>query len=106
MADIVLPKNCARHDDLPQKLWFKLAASEQAENGDAGGDVFSDTLAHTGNWASFQAIGDTVIAAATFSSGSGSLAGKTIKSGERIRGPLTAITLTSGSVICYRALVS
>lgn len=71
-----------------------------------GGEYFNDTSAHTpadadNPWFAIQAVNgaDAVIASST--SNVTNLNGLTLPSGHVIYGSFTAITLTSGAVICY-----
>lgn len=68
-----------------------------------GLDVITGTDANNGSWTAFHALEDCVIAAATITNSAGSLAGITLKAGDRIFGIITSWTLTSGKGILYRA---
>lgn len=68
-----------------------------------GLDVITGTGANNGSWTAFHALEDCVIAAATITNSAGSLAGITLKAGDRIFGIITSWTLTSGKGILYRA---
>jgi hypothetical protein len=74
--------------------------------GQAGADNITDTSAHTptnaDEWYAIHALEDSVISSLTESNASGNLAGKTILGGDVLFGSFTAITLTSGTVRCYR----
>lgn len=80
------------------------AASLQSGLGAAGFDVVDDTDPHTGDWVCIHALEDSELSAVTATGSSGSLAGKTLLAGDRIFGPITAVTLTSGTVILYKAV--
>lgn len=81
---------------------------------DFGGDYYADTNLHTLNasgvlptnnqtgWAQVYAVTDTVFDAATKVNIT-NLSGVTIKAGTTLYGIFSAIKLTSGSIIAYRA---
>lgn len=99
-------KYLPRHDDTEQRLLVKIAAALTVGIGLGGSDYVSDATSHTGNWLILHAIEDTVISSLTYRSGTrggASLAGKTIKAGDRLYGEIVSIQLTSGSVELYRA---
>ncbi len=65
-------------------------------------DIIDDTSAHTGNWAAIFALADTTFSTLTDSTiKSGTMAGKTLYAGYLYLGDITAITLSSGTVIAY-----
>lgn len=90
--------------DCLHTLTKKMAIILASGIGVGGNDIVDDTAGHEGEWFVFHAIADCVIASMTFRSGSstGSLAGKTIKAGDRIFGIINAVQLTSGVAILYR----
>lgn len=78
--------------------------------GQSGADWIDNTTVLTGDWAVIQAITDTVFAAMTCSTISinggavpATWATKAITAGTVLYGRFTSITLTSGSVVAYRA---
>lgn len=94
-----------RNDDTIQRIEWKSARMLFTGLGLAGVDWVTDTAAHNGSWWIFHAVTDCVIAAVSYVPGasSGSPAGLTLKAGDRIYGPITSLTLTSGSGELYRA---
>jgi len=97
-------KYLPRHDDTDQRLLVKIAAVLTAGLGLAGADVVSDTAVHSGNYVIVHALTDVVFAAGTTRlSSSGSLSGITLKAGDRVYGPFTAVQLTSGTAELYKA---
>ena len=70
-----------------------------------GCDWIADTNDHAGSWAILHAVTDCVISKMTFTDGfqSGSTANVPVKAGDRIYGPIVALTLVSGTAILYRA---
>lgn len=109
MATIPIPTQqlsyLPQRNSLPQELQFDAAAFLAAGLGLAGVDWIADTASHTGTWFVFHAVTDCVIASLTYFSGrsSGSPAGVTVKAGDRLYGPITSVTLTSGTAELYRA---
>lgn len=99
----ILPK----YDDTEQRLLVKIAATLTTGLGLAGVDFFSDAAAHAGDWWILHAVEDSVFTSVTYKTGfnTGSLAGKTIKAGDRIYGRFVSFTLASGSVEAYRASI-
>ena len=72
-------------------------------SGEYGGLYIGDTNAHAGNWMSYLALTDTVLASATACNVTGLPAsGATIKAGVLVSGVFTSITLTSGTGIAYK----
>jgi len=73
--------------------------------GEHGSTIIEDTEAHAGTWFAIQMIEDTLFAAlaAEGMEVHDSIAGLTFKTGMIIFGTFTAITLTSGAVIAYKA---
>ena len=72
--------------------------------GEEGAIFVEDTNAHSGNFFALQAISDVVINSVTAPKlESGSLAGETITKGMIIYLNITAITLTSGKALLYKA---
>jgi len=73
-----------------------------ASTGTAGATYYGDTSAHTGTWSAVQ-----VITTATFTTFTGTgmtgFTGVAFPVGTVIYGDITAITLTSGSVVAYNA---
>ena len=86
---------------------YKAVAVLTAGLGLGGSDFIADAVAHNGDWVIFHALEDSVITAITYKPGttSGSLAGKTIKAGDRIYGEIISLQLASGSGELYRATV-
>ena len=64
-------------------------------------DVFADVAAHVGNWYEIVAL-TAAVAALVSDEINGNLAAVNIPAGTTLRGHVTSITLTSGSVIAYR----
>lgn len=94
--------------DTEQRLLFKIASLLAGGLGIAGVDAVTDTALHTGNWWIFHALTDSVITSVTYKTGysTGSLAGQTVKAGDRIYGPIVSFQLTSGAGELYRAAVT
>ncbi len=97
-------------DDNQQRLLYKTLAVLSAGLGVGGSDYVADTATHnsSGEWVIIHAVTDTVFASVTYKPGfphTGSLAGVTLKAGDRIYGEITAFQLTSGSVEAYRATI-
>jgi hypothetical protein len=92
-------------NDQQQELQWKAAAELAAGLGLAGVDWISDSSAHTGTWLIFHAVTDCVISALTYVAGrsTGSASGVTVKAGDRLYGPITGVTLTSGTAELYRS---
>ena len=67
-----------------------------------GGEVITDTAAHTGRYKGVDFYEDTQIAAMSSNLTGNTIAGETVKHGTRIYGLITSITLTSGACIAYR----
>jgi hypothetical protein len=67
-----------------------------------GGEVITDTAAHTGRFKCVDFYEDTQIAAMTSNLTGNTIAAETVKHGTRIYGVITSITLTSGACIAYR----
>lgn len=97
--------------DNTNNFLYKILATLSTGLGMGGSDYFADTASHTApapGWAIIHAITDTVFASVTYKPGfphTGSLAGVTLKAGDRIYGEFTAFQLTSGSVEAYRATI-
>lgn len=73
------------------------------EFGQNGFDYINDTSANVGDWVAVKATGDANAVFTTLSTETGdTLNSTTLKAGDVIYGPFTAITLTSGAVIAYR----
>lgn len=72
--------------------------------GQNGINYYTDTTAYTGLWYAIKAEGsaDAVFTTLTTADGT-SLASSTLLAGDVIYGKFTAITLTSGKVIAYKA---
>lgn len=96
-----------RFDDLLQVLLKKATAILATGIGVGGNDIIRDTQSHVGEWFVLHVFEDSVIGSVTFRAGSssGTLAGATIKGGDRIFGIINEVTLTSGSAILYRTVV-
>jgi hypothetical protein len=94
--------------DTEQRLLFKIASLLASGLGTAGVDIVTDTSTKTGNWWIFHALTDVVVESATYKTGysTGSLAGQTVKAGDRIYGPFISFKLTSGSGELYRSAVT
>lgn len=85
------------------------SAPESLKLGQLGSTYIADTSAHTGGrWGIIEATTATVIASVT--SGNlvdgttcmqGTLTNISLSAGAQLRGIFTAITLTSGAVVCY-----
>jgi hypothetical protein len=95
------------NNDTEQRLLTKATAILFTGLGLAGVDQISDTSAHTGNWNIFHAVSDCVISAISYFPGSqtGTLAGQTLKAGDRIYGRILGLTLTSGTGELYRSAI-
>lgn len=90
-----------RNDDTAQRLLWKLASYQAAESGLAGVERVADTAAHTGSFAVFHALTDCVISAVE--GVTGLAAGDTLKAGDRVRGVIKSLTLTSGTGELYKS---
>jgi len=92
-----------RYDDTQARLQQKATALLFGGLGLAGVDVVSGAM--LGKWWVFHAITDCVITSITYEPGTstGSLAGVTIKAGDRIYGNILGLSLTSGTGELYRA---
>lgn len=68
--------------------------------GESGGEYIDDTVEHTGQWACFKVIEDTVLAAITqeLYENTDAIIGPTFFAGDIIYGGTTSITLASGVV--------
>jgi hypothetical protein len=85
------------------KLNEKIAKISDKEFGQNGCDYITTTAATVGSWVAIKVTGDANAVFTTLTTSTGDdLDGITIKAGDVIYGPFTAITLTSGSVIAYR----
>lgn len=83
---------------------FGVGGTAATPNGSSGGVIIADTSLHAGPFSILKAQGgDAVIATGTLPSGwTGSLNGLTISNGDTlIISGMSAITLTSGTVIAY-----
>ena len=69
--------------------------------GAGGASSFADTAVHTGKWSKITAVTATVVAASQ--SNIAGLNGFSLAAGQSIEGIFTSITLTSGSIIAYKA---
>ncbi len=102
--------NPAQGDNTNNYL-YKMLAVLAAGLGMGGSDYVADASPHAatfGEWVIIHAVTDTVFASVTYKPGfphTGSLAGVTLKAGDRIYGEITAFQLTSGSVEAYRATI-
>lgn len=77
---------------------------ESSRQGRLGASVFTDTGAHAGKFGEIQAIEDTTFTAIVGTGWVGAtFGGKTLKSGQSIKGYFTSITLATGSVVAYNA---
>jgi len=76
----------------------------EEQMGKAGFEFISDTSAHVGNYCAIQTTADTVFAAVLPVPTGNTFTGVSIKEGTPIPGLFTSITLTSGSVIAYKAI--
>lgn len=83
---------------------------DAAALGQLGGDWIDDTAAHVGDWCVITALTAatfTLCTTGTFTVNGGNAAeplnGKVLPAGMSIYGRFTAITLTGGSVVAYRA---
>lgn len=67
--------------------------------------VIDDTAAHSGNWSLIQVQESAVIAAITapLKTNTAGIVGATLPAGYQIVGPVTSITLTSGSVEAHES---
>jgi len=85
----------------------KLVAVLTAGLGLGGVDIVTDSVTRNGSWVIIHAIQDTVIASVTYAGGTstGSLAGQTLKAGDRVYGQFLSVTLTSGAAELYRATI-
>ena len=73
--------------------------------GSKGADIIADTGAHTGNWFAIAMITATIIASWTpVMTVYGTLANITWPAGFILFGNVTAIQLTSGSIVAYRTV--
>lgn len=77
------------------------SALQVSLGGESGGDVYADTIAHSGSWNAILVLADTVISSIT--GNVTGLAGPTLKAGLVIPVVFSGITLTSGTIIAYRA---
>lgn len=96
-----------RLDDMANRLAFKIAAYLGTGLGLGGVDHVADSTPHTGHWWCLHAVTDVVITSILYADGtsSGSLAGVTILGGDRIYGQIESVTLASGRVELYRAMI-
>jgi hypothetical protein len=71
-----------------------------------GVDQFSDAAAHTGDWGIVHAVTDVVIGAIVYAPATqaGSLAGVTLKAGDRIYGSIKSFSAASGTYELYRTV--
>lgn len=93
--------------DTDNNLLRKQVAILATGLGLGGVDVITDSTSHTGDWAIFHALEDTVINSITFQTGyptSGDITGRTIKAGDRLYVQFKQIKLTSGSGNAYRVV--
>ena len=67
-----------------------------------GGEVITDTAAHTGRFKRVDFYEETQISAMTSNLTGNSIASETVAAGTTIYGVITSITLTSGACIAYR----
>lgn len=92
---------------MPENAVLEAVAKQQA--GANGCDIIwdGDTDEHTGNWAGFIVMADTVVDSITDSAATGSsgIDGGTLLAGSPVTaaGQFTSITLTSGTIILNRA---
>jgi hypothetical protein len=98
-------RNLPKLDDTEQRLLYKLVATLTTGLGLGGVDIVSDTGSHSGDWQIFHALSDTVFISVTYRNGtsSGSMAGQTLKAGDRIYGNIINVVLASGSGELYRS---
>lgn len=69
-------------------------------------DEDAGQLSATGDFCAFQVLANTVLSSITWpelTDASGSFTGLTLPAGIVIYGQFTAITVTSGSILCYKA---
>lgn len=70
-----------------------------------GVEVVTDTAAHTGSFVGFKVLVAATISAITAAQNSGNaLTGFAIPVGTELRFPFTSITLTSGTIVCSKAI--
>ena len=67
-----------------------------------GGEVITDTAAHTGRFKRVDFYEETQISAMSSNLTGNSIASETVAAGTTIYGLITSITLTSGACIAYR----
>ena len=67
-----------------------------------GGELITDTAAHTGRFKSIFFKEDTEVNTASHNYTGNSIDGETFKAGQTIFGTFTSITLTSGACIAYK----
>ena len=67
-----------------------------------GGEVITDTNAHTGRFKRVDFYDETQISAMSSNLTGNSIASETVAAGTTIHGLITSITLTSGACIAYR----
>ena len=67
-----------------------------------GGEVITDTNAHTGRFKRVDFYEETQISAMSSNLTGNSIASETVAAGTTIHGLITSITLTSGACIAYR----
>ena len=67
-----------------------------------GGEVITDTNAHTGRFKRVDFYEETQISAMSSNLPGNSIASETVAAGTTIYGLITSITLTSGACIAYR----
>jgi hypothetical protein len=93
--------------DTDNNLLRKIAAALATGAGLGGVDLISDSSAHDGDWGIFHALEDVVFTSVSYQTGypnTGSLAGRTLRAGDRIFGAFKQIKLSSGSGNAYRVV--
>lgn len=89
--------------DSVQRLNERISAANALALGANGFDLYSDTSAHTGTWGVIEVLTTATFTTLTVANTSGTLIGVAFQPGTRLFGVITAIRLTSGSVIAYRS---